>query len=415
VPTPSVPLAALGFRDFRLLLISTFCSTAGQWLQQATLGWVVYDLTHSGAILGAVLSMRALPMLLLGPVAGVLADRFDRRRALAFSQLLMVVISFALAYLLAAQKLQIWHLFAFTLLAGVGMVFDRTLRNTLVFATLPRDTVANGVALNSIAFSLMRTLGPASAGFLIAWVGAAWNFTLQGILAIGVGVFALLLNTPFESERKSTPKSLGTDLMGGLHYALSDPVARLLMLVGMVPALLLIPSFSALMPVFAVKVFHTGPEGLGLLLSSVGIGGVLGGLASVWTTRLEKVGLTLVIAVLVFAMALIGFALSSNIYMATFFLVIAGAAEMINMSSSHTAIQMSAPIELRGRVAGLLPIFPALMALGALSTGACADWLGPASAVIGLSVSAALIVILAWLRSPQLRALSLSQMTQTLK
>ena len=178
---------------------------------------------------------------------------------------------------------------------------------------------------------------------------------------------------------------------------------------------LLIPSFSALMPVFAVKVFHTGPEGLGLLLSSVGIGGVLGGLASVWTTRLEKVGLTLVIAVLVFAMALIGFALSSNIYMATFFLVIAGAAEMINMSSSHTAIQMSAPIELRGRVAGLLPIFPALMALGALSTGACADWLGPASAVIGLSVSAALIVILAWLRSPQLRALSLSQMTQTLK
>ena len=256
MPTPSVPLAALGFRDFRLLLISTFCSTAGQWLQQATLGWVVYDLTHSGAILGAVLSMRALPMLLLGPVAGVLADRFDRRRALAFSQLLMVVISFALAYLLAAQKLQVWHLFAFTLLAGVGMVFDRTLRNTLVFATLPRDTVANGVALNSIAFSLMRTLGPASAGFLIAWVGAAWNFTLQGILAIGVGVFALLLNTPFESERKSSPKSLGTDLMGGLHYALSDPVARLLMLVGMVPALLLIPSFSALMPVFAVKVFH---------------------------------------------------------------------------------------------------------------------------------------------------------------
>ena len=164
--------SALRHPHFRRLWIGTFCSTAGQWVQSATLGWVVYDLTQSSALLGAVLSMRAIPMLLLAPVSGVVAERYDRRYALALSQLVVVFISFAIALGLALHRLQVWHLFAFTLLAGVGMVFDRTMRNTLVFGTVPRADVANAVALNSIAFSLMRTAGPAAAGFLIAWVGA---------------------------------------------------------------------------------------------------------------------------------------------------------------------------------------------------------------------------------------------------
>ena len=189
--------SALRHPHFRRLWIGTFCSTAGQWVQSATLGWVVYDLTQSSALLGAVLSMRAIPMLLLAPVSGVVAERYDRRCALALSQLVVVFISFAIALGLALHRLQVWHLFAFTLLAGVGMVFDRTMRNTLVFGTVPRADVANAVALNSIAFSLMRTAGPAAAGFLIAWVGAAWNFTLQGLLYLCVAALAGLGNAPF--------------------------------------------------------------------------------------------------------------------------------------------------------------------------------------------------------------------------
>ena len=197
-------LSALRHRDFRRLWAGTFCSTAGQWVQQATLGWVVYDLTHSSTLLGAVLAMRAIPMLLLAPISGVVADRYDRRRALAASQLIVVVISFALAAGLALKQVQVWHLFAFTLLAGIGMVFDRTMRIALVFGTVPRADVANAVALNSIAFSLMRTLGPALAGFLIAWVGAAWNFALQGVLYLGVAAIAITLNTPHETARRKS-------------------------------------------------------------------------------------------------------------------------------------------------------------------------------------------------------------------
>ena len=405
--------SALRHPHFRRLWIGTFCSTAGQWVQSVTLGWVVYDLTQSSALLGAVLSMRAIPMLLLAPVSGVVAERYDRRYALALSQLVVVFISFAIALGLALHRLQVWHLFAFTLLAGVGMVFDRTMRNTLVFGTVPRADVANAVALNSIAFSLMRTAGPAAAGFLIAWVGAAWNFTLQGLLYLCVAALAITLVTPHEEPRRAPAKSARADMLEGLRYAVTDPVARTILLLGMVPAFLLIPSLSALMPVFAVQVFKTGPEGLGLLLSSVGAGGVLGGIASVWTARIDRIGVTQLTAVLTFAGALVGFALSTSMPMAMAFLFIAGIAEMVNMSSNHTALQMSAPQALRGRVASLLPMFPAMMALGGLSTGLCADFLGPSHAVVALSVLGAMIAIVAWLRSSALRGLRLSKLVGT--
>jgi len=132
---------------------------------------VVYDLTGSGALLGAVLGIRAIPMLLLAPVSGLVADRLDRRRALAASQILMFAISVLLALGLALDRIEIWHLFAFTLLSGAGMTFDRTLRSTLLLDVVPRTEIANAFALNTIAFSVMRTIGPAVAGFMIAWIG----------------------------------------------------------------------------------------------------------------------------------------------------------------------------------------------------------------------------------------------------
>lgn len=403
---------ALRHRDFRRLWVVTFCSTGGQWIQQATLGWVVYDLTRSGTLLGAVLAMRAIPMLLLAPVSGVVAERFDRRRALAASQVVVLVISFALAAALALERVRIWHLFAFTLLAGVGMVFDRTLRTTLIFSVVPRADVANAVALNSIAFSLMRTLGPAAAGFLIAWVGAAWNFALQGLLYFGVAAVALTINIPHEEARRAAHATAWADMKEGLRFAVTDPVARMMVLLGVVPALLLIPSFSALMPVFAVKVFATGPEGLGLLLSAVGAGGVLGGVAAVWVARFDRVGLTQTLALLALAASLIGFALSSNIAVAAGFLVAAGIAEMVHMSSNVTALQMCAPPELRGRVASLLPMFPALMALGSLTSGIGADLLGAPALVILLALAAAGAVGMAWTRSAALRGLRLSKLVE---
>jgi predicted MFS family arabinose efflux permease len=256
----------------------------------------------------------------------------------------------------------------------------------------------------------MRTVGPAAAGFLIAWVGPGWNFGLQGALYLGVAAIAIALNTPYEPARRTLRNSAWADMKEGLRFAATDPVARVMLLLGLVTSFLLIPSFSALMPVFAVKVFATGPEGLGLLLSAVGAGGVLGGVVAAWVARFDRAGLTQTLALLGFSASLIGFALSPNIVVASVFLMGAGMAEMLNMVSNHTALQMCAPPDMRGRVASLLPMFPAFIALGSLTSGIGADLVGAPAMVILAALAAAGAAGIAWVRSTALRDLRLSKL-----
>jgi MFS family permease len=404
--------AALRHRDFRWLWTGTFCSSAGQWLQQATLGWVVYDLTGSGALLGAVIAMRAIPMLILAPVTGVVADRMDRRKALALAQMPMVIISFLMSIALAVNAVQVWHLFAFTLCAGFGVVFDRTLRSALVFGAVPREDAANAVALNSIAFSVTRAVGPAIAGILIALIGPAWNFGFQGLLYLSVTAAVLMTAASIgrPPPRKGEQKSAWKDMKEGVRFIANDRVARTMVLFGLLPPVLLIPSFSAMMPVFAKTVFQTGPDGLGLLLSSVGVGGVIGGLVAASVSRYEKVGQVQAIALVGFAVSLIGFANSPNMPVAMFFLVGAGIAEMVHASSNTTTLQMCAPHEMRGRISALLPVFPAFISLGSLTHGIGADLIGAPLIVTILAGIAICVTALVWMRSGTVRNLRLSKL-----
>jgi MFS family permease len=403
-------LAPLRHRDFRRLWAGTFFATAGQWVQQATLGWVVYHITGSASVLGAVLGIRAIPMLLLAPVSGLVADRFDRRYGLALSQLLMVVISIALSALLAFEAVQVWHLFAFSVLSGVAAVFDRTLRSTLVFHSVPRSDAANAVALNSIAFSVSRAVGPSVAGFLIGAVGAAANFGIQALLYMGVVFAALSVQATPALPRLKKRTSAWEEMKEGVRFTATDPVARMMIVLGLVPPLLLIPSFSALMPVFAADIFKSGPEGLGLLLSAVGVGGILGGLVSAWTARYDQTGLIQTLALAVFAFSLIAFAMSPNIAVAVVFLAIAGIAEMVHHTVHVTTLQMCAPEHMRGRIASLLPIFPAFISVGALVAGVLADFLGPEIVVMLLALLALGVVVAAWARSTAVRELRMSRL-----
>ena len=401
-------LAPLRHSDFRRLWSGTFFATAGQWIQQATLGWVVYDITGSASLLGAVLGIRAIPMLILAPVTGVVADRFDRRYALAASQFLMVAISIALAVLLAFGEVLVWHLFAFSVLSGVSAVFDRTLRSTLVFHSVPRTEAAHAVALNSIAFSVTRAIGPGVAGFLIASVGAALNFAIQSLMYVGVAVAALSVNAAPAGSARIAPGSLWADMKEGVRFTFNDPIARMMVVLGLVPPILLIPSFSALMPIFAADVFRSGPEGLGLLLSAVGVGGVLGGIVAAWIARYDNSGLIQTLALAVFAFSLIAFAFSPDMSVAVIFLVVAGIAEMVHHTVHVTTLQMCAPERMRGRVASLLPVFPAFISVGALTAGVLADVMGADIVVVLLAVIALGIVTAAWARSSALREVRMS-------
>lgn len=399
--------AAFRHPDFRWLWCGTFFSTAAQWIQQATLGWVVYDLTASAALLGAVLGVRALPMLALAPLSGLVADRFDRRRALALSQVAPCAASLVLAALLALDAVRVWHLFVFALIGSSGTVFERTLRNTLVFDVVPREEAANAVALNTIAFSITRTLGPALAGLLIAWLGPAWNFAIQGATYAGVAASVLKIRPSRTASREMRAGAWRT-MFAGFRFVARHAVARAMVVLGLVPPLLLIPSFSALMPVFAADVFAVGPEGLGLMLSAVGAGGIFGGALAAMLARYEHVARMQMYALASFALALAGFALSPTMAMALIFLLLAGMAEMVLASSTTTCLQMCAPEGMRGQVTSVLPMFPAFISVGSLLAGLGAQALGVRWWVIVTAAAAGLVFALLWRASAVYRKLSMS-------
>ena len=368
---------------------------------------MVYEVTASAALLGAVLGVRAVPMLLLAPLSGLVADRFDRRRALALSQIAPGLASFALAAMLALDAVQVWHLFAFSLVASSGIVFERTLRNTLVFDIVPREEAANAVALNTIAFSVTRTLGPAVAGVLIAAFGPAWNFAIQGATYAGVAASVLMIRHVRSGTGARKPPAWEA-MFSGLRFVARHPIARAMAILGLLPPLLLIPSFSALMPVFAADVFEVGPEGLGLLLSAVGAGGILGGVLAATLSRYERVSRIQMYALGTFAAALIGFALSSALPVALAFLVVAGMVEMVLAASTHTILQMCAPESMRGQVTSVLPMFPAFISIGSLIAGFGTQALGAKPVVVIWALAAMLVFAVLWRCSPAFRTLRMS-------
>ena len=364
---------------------------------------MVYEITGSGALLGAVLGARAIPMILLTPVSGMAADRYDRARLMQASQALAAAVSLAFGAALALDMVSTWMLFAFTVLMGASNVMDRPARFTTAFELVPREVAVKAVALNTIGFSIARVVGPALAGYLIAVFGGAGSFFLQGVLYAASGF--MVLAVAFPPRVHKAEKSAFGEMAEGLRFALSDPRTRVLLAVGALPFMLLVPVFGTLFPIYAKDEFAAGPAGLGLLLTAVGIGGTLGGFIANALGHLERQGFIQAMWVVVMSAAIAGVALSPNLALAFAFSVIGGAAEMAHASSNMAMLQIGAPEAMRGRISALLMLNPAFISIGALIAGPLADAVGVrnASAILAGAATAAIIVL--YLASPVLREL----------
>jgi MFS family permease len=393
----------LAHRAFRTLWAASLLSWWSQWIQHAALGWVVYEITGSGTLLGAVMGARAIPMILLTPVSGVAADRYDRRRLMQASQALAAAVSLAFGAALAFGTVSTWMLFVFTMVMGASNVMDRPARFTAAFELVPRSIAVKAVALNTIGFSLARVLGPMVAGYLIAAVGGAGSFFVQGLLYVASALMVLAVTFPARAPRPA--HSPWKDMSEGLRFALSDPRTRVLLLVGMLPFFLLIPVFGTLYPIYAKDEFGAGPAGLGFLLTAVGVGGTLGGFIANALGHAERQGQIQAIFVVVMAASIVGVALSPTLWLAAIFSVTGGAAEMAHASSNMAMLQMSAPEAMRGRISALLMLNPALISVGAFIAGPLSDAAGVRGASIILAGTAVAAIGVLYLVSPVLREL----------
>jgi len=381
-------LAALRFRNFRNLWIGSLSSYAGQWIQQATIAWLAYDMTGSGSLLGAILGVRAIPMFLCAPLAGVAADRYDRRNLLLASQLLSAFSALAFGIVLATGAAQIWHLFAFVLVSGVAAVLDRPVRLTIIFDLVPRESAMQAVALNMVAFSITRVCGPAAAGYLIGWFGAAGNLFVQSALYFIAAATALVIVFP-RFEPRITRRSAFSELAEGVRFAVTDSNARVLLLAGIMPFYLLVPIFGGLLPIYTKDIFGAGPEVLGMLLTSVGVGGVAGGWLAGECMRYVRQGIVQAYAIFVMSAAFIGLAFAPNVAYACAALALAGAGEILLFTSNQATLQICVPQAMRGRMASLQQLYPGFIGLGVLTEGVLVDLIGIRFVTVIIAIAAA--------------------------
>jgi predicted MFS family arabinose efflux permease len=293
-------------------------------------------------------------------------------------------------------------------LGGVAQAITMPLNQTLVFTLVPRVLAPSAVALVQTGWAVMRSIGPAIGGFLILWFGPSGNFFVQATAYALVAMTILKLNLPTEPVAKPRGNALHS-LREGLSYIMAEPTTRAFLLMGWVLPLFIIPIFSALPPIYAKDIFGGGPDILGMLLSAVGIGGIVGGFVAASLGQLERRGLIQLAALLLLSFSLMAFAFSTRLWVALVYLVLAGFFEMIYLTSNQTLLQLSIPNELRGRVTGIVSLNAGLFPIGALIGGIGADLVGPRMITVILSGIAAAIAVIVYFASPTVREYRLSR------
>jgi MFS family permease len=405
-------LRALRHRNFQLFFAGQLVSLIGTWMQQVAESWLVFRLTHSSLLLGAAGFASQIPVFLISPFGGHVADRRNRRTVLVITQSASMVLALTLAILTLTHRVQVWHIFVLATLLGIVNAFDMPARQSFLVEMVERDDLMNAIALNSSMFNGARIVGPAVAGILVAAIGEGWCFFANGISYIAV-ITSLLMMKVRDLAPPSVSRTVLRNIAEGFSFAgRTAPIRALLLLIAVVSFAGM--PYAVLMPVFADSILHVGARGLGVLMGASGAGALAGSLLLARRSSLRGLGAWVATSSALFGVALIAFSYSRSLLLASILLVPVGGAMMIQMASSNTLIQAMVPDELRGRVMSVYTMmFMGMAPLGALAAGAAAEHLSaPAAVAIGglLCIAASIVfrIRLPTLR-PEARELILAQ------
>lgn len=397
------PAISLASPSYRLMWLSQFTSGLGFWMELVTTGWLVFQLTGSGLLLGVVTGARSLPLLFLGALGGVFADRFDRRRQIAITQGVTVAVNLSLGLLVWTGFINEWHLLVGSLISGAGNAFQSPARQSLLPQLVPRQHLLNAVALHSGAVNVSRSFGPAVAGLILGAGGALPAYAAQALSYLVASLSVLFIQVaPLEGTGRH--QSLLANLLGGLRYAVANRTVLGLLLVSLIPYLLAQP-YVSLMPIFAERVLNIGASGLGLLLAAPGIGALMGlGLLAA-AGDLPRKGLWLLRVATAFGLSLVLFAASSWLPLSLLLLLFAGLSQTAYNTLVQTLLQTHTPDAYRGRVMSLYLLDRGVVPLGSVLIGAAADAFGAPAAVALLSGLCVLLSLATALRLPEIRRL----------
>lgn len=384
-------LRVLRIRTYRVYTIGNSISLIGVWIQRIAVGWLAWQLTHSGFWLGMCAAGDLVPSVLITPVAGALADRTDRVWLIQISLVLGMIQSWVLAALTFTGFIDIWTLFGLTVALGTINAINQPARLALIPSLVDHASVGPAVAINSLVFNNARFIGPAIAGVVIAEGSVAWAFTVNALTYVCFIYSLWRIEIPDDRPPPRESHFL-RDLADGHRYALRDPaIGRIFIL--LIVTTVAIRGFVEMFPGFADVVFDRGPHGLAWLTATVGLGALVGGLFMLRRNSLHGLATLVIRATLVMAAALVGFTSTTNYWLALLFVFVGGVAMCATGIGAQTLIQTSTTPAMRGRVMGFYGmIFRAGPSLNALLLGAFSVHLGMRVPVF----AGAVICILAW-------------------
>ena len=410
---------ALQHRNFRLLWVGLFFSFTGSFMQAAAILWHVSLLVppdRKGLALGLVGLVRVIPIVVFSMISGVVADAWNRRRLMLFTQTAAALVALTLATLTLRGLHSVWVLYALTALGASVGAFDLPARQALVPMLVPRDHLPNAISLNTIMVQAASIAGPGVGGLLIGSAGLEWVYLLNCV-SFGCVIVALLMMKESEGgtsgatrlgdpERDSDARDdvSWRSAIEGLRFVFQSPLIRSTMLLDFFATFF--SSAVALLPIYAQDILFVGPQGYGWLYAAPAAGAVLMSAAMVFLTdRIERRGPVLLWAVAAYGLATVGFGLSRTFWLSFTCLALTGVADTVSMVIRSVVRQLETPDRLRGRTTGInMVFFMGGPQLGELEAGALAQWLGATFSVVSGGVGCLLVTAWVAATTPQLRA-----------
>lgn len=384
-------LALLRDPKYRTYWIALFLSQLGSWMQAATQGWLVLELTGSAERLGLVIALQFLPSLLFSIPAGVLSDRYSRRNLLFITQGGMAVLAFGMFALIVTGLVRYEYVLVFAFLYGMFNAMDLPVRQAFTVELAGKDRYPGAIAINAFGFNTSRLVGPALAGLLIAGFGLSWSYLVNALSFIPL--IGVLFITP---GNKPEPQHSGVveDALEGLRFVWGHPLVRqVVVLVGLTS--LLGMNFQTIVPSYARLELGLDAQGFGFLMSAVGLGSIVAALVQAIASRARP--MRALLGSIILGVSLMTLALPLPILWVAVVLGIGGLGMITTMLNSNTAVQLIAPDRIRGRVMSVYSmVLLGSGPLGAYLSGFMIDALGArwGVAVMGLlTLMAALVMI----------------------
>ncbi|HEY3117558.1 MAG TPA: MFS transporter [Chloroflexota bacterium] len=397
----------LQYREFRLLWAGQATIAMGMWMDQVSRGWLIYELTDSAFQLGSIRAVQAIPFFFLSPLAGTLADRYDRRLQMLVAQIINAFLYALLALLVITHLVQVWHVYVTAIATSIVGVFQNPPRQALVSETVPDRAIVNAIGLNTMMFNLSRTLGPALAGVTIAFAGTGGAYAVQTVFYVLATVWTFALRAESRPPVDHEPLSVGLvfkSQMEGWRFARNNEPVKIGILVAMIAGLLVIP-FGTLLPIFARDILQAGPTGQGVLLTSMGVGALFSSVLMAYSGDRLPRGAIMLGGVAAYGLSVAAFASSTVFALSILLMAVAGVFHVSSQSLSQTVVQTYSPQAIRGRMMAVFQQNHVAQTLGGMLVGTLASLWGAPWALAAMGITCAVFMGIIALTMPAARAI----------